>query len=156
MFDADALIKLTKAKIPLSIKKNCIISEEVYEETVVEGKKYEYEDAYAIEELIIQEKIKIHKAEKIKNKYNFGKGELSTLSLFLELHADAIVTDDRKFITLLEMMNIPFIITTEFIVGLVLSSQLEKREGIEALNRIKSYIRKENYEFAIKCLEEKK
>ena len=84
---SDALIKLTKAgcleKILGTI--DCSISREVYEETVISGMKKFYEDAFQIDRLVREGKLKIEEtrnnemAQNILEGSKLGKGESSAL-----------------------------------------------------------------------------
>lgn len=152
VFDSDGLIKIVKTDIFDKIKAECIISEEVYYECVIEGKKRLYEDAYKIEDLINNKKIKIEKVEKIKDINRLGKGEISTLQLFYKIKGNAIISDDRRFLMMLEELDIPFITPAEVIVRLFMIKVLNKKESLEALNKIREIIRKENYDIAIKTI----
>jgi len=102
----------------------CSITEDVFNETVVQGMERLYEDAYGINKLIEQSKLKVEKiidnkyAKKILADKTFGDGECSTLHLFLNSGAKAIITDDRAFLNFLDKSKIPFIIPTDLIVRL--------------------------------------
>lgn len=86
IFDASTLILCAKIEILRKISKsyNIAVSEEVKEECTADG---EFLDAKLIEELINQNKIKILKIKnkemlsKIKNDFNLGVGEASSLLL---------------------------------------------------------------------------
>lgn len=152
VFDSDGLIKLVKAGIFDSIKLKCIISQQVYREAVVEGKKQLYQDAFEIEKFIKNKKITVIKITIDETIPGLGKGELSTLLLFKKLKAHAIISDDRKFLKLLDERQIAYIVPTEAIVGLASNKHLEKEKAIQALNKIKNLVRKENYESAVNAL----
>lgn len=116
VLDSDGLIKLTKSGIIEEFLKNheCKISEEVYKETVEQGKEGLYEDAYEIDKFVSKNLLKVKKHRKSKkaskileDKDMLGEGEKSTLYLFFNLNADAIISDDQSFI---KMENIkPYI-----------------------------------------------
>ena len=90
VLDSDALIKLTKAgcleKILSTI--DCFISNKVYEETVIDGMKRFYEDAFQIDKLVRTGKLKIEEtrnnemAQNILKGSKLGEGENSALHLF--------------------------------------------------------------------------
>ena len=90
VLDSDALIKLTKAgclgKILGTI--DCFISNKVYEETVIDGMKRFYEDAFQIDKLVRTGKLKIEEtrnnemAQNILKGSKLGEGENSALHLF--------------------------------------------------------------------------
>ena len=138
VFDSDGLIKLVKSGIFKKIQQEIFISEEVYQETVVAGKKGFHDDAQIIEQYIEEKKIIVKKNKTTKNIYGLGKGEASAFSLFEEIQADAIISDDRKFLAVLEQENIPFIVPTEVIVALAVKRRITKIEAAEALLKIKN------------------
>ncbi len=152
VFDADGLIKLARAGIVDLIKQDCIISQEVFEEAVTEGKKRMYEDAFEIERLVKQRKIRVVKTSNIKEIPGLGTGELSALALYLQTKSKAIVSDDRRFLDILAEEGIPFIIPTEVIVALALNKTISRKQGLNALLRIKEFVSKDNYESALQAL----
>lgn len=154
VFDADALIKLAHAGVLRHIKQDRLMSQTVYEETVIEGKKQLYDDAYEIERLVQEGALQAVKTRTAEDIPGLGKGELSTLALFTQVKADAIISDDKKFLSVLEERQIPFIIPTELIAALV--HKIGKKEAIEALRRIKPFVSEENYESASEALGGKK
>ena len=159
--DSDGLIKLMKSGCLINILTSfeCSITEDVFNETVVQGMERLYEDAYGINKLIEQSKLKVEKiidnkyAKKILADKTFGAGECSTLHLYLNSGAKAIITDDRAFLNLLDKSEIPFIIPTDLIVRLYELKVISKDESIKALDRIKEYVSVHNYNTAIRNLE---
>lgn len=128
ILDADGLIKLGKIGLlsSLSRRYNCIISKQVFEEAIKEGKKYFHEDAFTLENYINQGIIKVvktkpnFKAEKLlRTAYSLGKGEKSTLHLFYDQNALGIVSDDMAFLNLLDKHNIPYFTPASLISRLV-------------------------------------
>lgn len=152
LLDADGLIKLVHSGIFRKIKQQCVITEQVYDEVVTEGKKRLYEDAFVVEKLIEEKKLQIEKVKQITPLPRFGKGEESTLALFKQVKADVVITDDRKFLTLLGEEKVPHIVPTECIVALVNNKTITKAEGEAALGKIKPFIREENYKSALQTL----
>jgi len=162
VLDSDGLIKLVKASIIEALLKDfsCFISKEVYEEVVMEGKKRLYEDSFAIESLVGKKMLKVKEIKKdkkaskiLKDIFELGKGERSTLYLFFNLKADAIISDDNAFLKVLKANKIPFIIPSDIISRLVELKLINKELGIKALNAIEHYIRRENYSMAKKVVE---
>lgn len=153
IFDADGLIKSTLANVIIHLCKKfkCFISSDVFNEVVIEGKKRFYEDAYVIEELIDRGLIHIRNAEKeqkaslLLENTSFGEGEISTLYLFYNLNAEAIVSDDEYFLQFLSRNNIHFIIPIDLIKILVEKKIINKREGSMALEKIKPFVKEEYY-----------
>lgn len=152
VFDADGLIKLAKSGILGKLAQPIIISRQVFEEVVVEGKRRLFEDAFLVEDLIERKIIQVKAIPGPAHRTGFGKGELSSLALYRREQAAAIVTDDRKFITLLEEENIPFLIPTEIIVALAERKRISTEEAKKALGRIMPFVREGNYNDAWSAL----
>lgn len=161
IFDSDGLIKLVKAgcfrKLPDYF--TCLISNEVYEETVLKGMERLYEDAFQIEELVKKKMLKVenvkinNKAQSILENSKVGKGEISTLHLFFNTKAKAIISDDRIFLKILHQNNIPFIIPIDLIIRLYELKIISKQEAIDGLIEIKPYVNKNCYDNAKANLE---
>ncbi|MBE9593163.1 MAG: hypothetical protein IMF19_06755 [Proteobacteria bacterium] len=77
-----------------------------------------------------------------------GKGESSTLHLFFNMNASAIISDDKAFLNILHQNNIPFIIPTDLIVRLYELKIITMEEFMKALDMIKPYVSKHNYDRA--------
>ncbi len=148
IFDSDGLIKLARAGVVHAIPSECLISEEVYKEVVVAGKRLGYADALEIERFIQNKKLKVKPTQPSLFHHGLGEGERSALMLFKQVKASAIISDDRRFLSILEEENIPFMIPTECIVALVKTKRLTVREGIEALAKIREYVRKSSHDYA--------
>ncbi len=161
VFDSDGIIKLTKAGCLEKVLQNfeCFITHEVYEETILKGKEGLHEDAFLLDVFVNEEKLKMIESESndiaqlILSDSKVGQGESSTLHLFFNIHAKAIISDDRVFLNLLQRNNVRFIIPTDLIVRLYELKILTKKESTEALNMIKSMTNKNNLDKAIKNLE---
>ena len=153
VLDADAAIKLTKASLieKAAGQTKLFMSQQVYQE-ILKGKEKLYEDAFYIESLVNNKKITVHRTNADQFE-GLGTGECSALKLFKEIKGDAIISDDRKFLSLLEKESIPFIIVTDFIVFLVIKKAISKEEGLSALNKIHFLVREENYQAAKREIE---
>ena len=161
VFDSDGLIKLTKSGCLMKILNSfqCSITEEVYDETVISGMERAHGDAYEINGLIKEGKLKVKNTKN--NKYvenmlenrTFGFGECSTLHLFYNSDAKVIVTDDRAFLNLLDNNNVPYIVPTDLIVRLYELKVMTKDESINSLDAIKIYVSGSNYNAARRNLE---
>ncbi len=137
----------------------CSITEEVYDETVIRGMERAHDDAYEINELVKEGKLKVENIKKnklVENMFEnrtFGAGECSTLHLFHNSDTKVIVTDDRAFLNLLDKNNIPYIIPTDLIVRLYELKVITKDESINSLDAIKIYVSGPNYDAARRNLE---
>lgn len=161
VMDSDGLIKLTKSGIIQEVLDvfDCLISEEVEEECVTKGKDCFYEDAFQIGTLIEENKLRVLKTginikaqEMLKNQ-RLGAGERSTLHLFLNVKAKAIISDDQTFLNFLYQNRIPFVIPSDLIARLVELKILDKKGGLLALEKMKPYIKESNYLKARKKVE---
>lgn len=146
--DSDALIKLTKAGILKKIcyHYNCVITTEVKNECVDEGKKRLYKDALRIEEFINKKLLRVTKVERItKIKENLGKGEMSTVNLYFQEKNRIIITDDSAFIKYLEENNIKFFIPADLLLLMKHSKKIDKKTALGYLEKIKNFVREEVY-----------
>ena len=146
VLDTDGLIKLTKSGIieELAKHRKCLITQEVFNEAVKEGKERLYEDAYVIEDMINRKLILVEKInfEEIEG---LGNGEASSLAIYKKKRCSAIITDDRKFLSLLEEQNIPFIMPVDAIVGLLKRRKTTRKAASDALEKMKPFIREDLY-----------
>ncbi len=121
--DASTLILLQKISLLDKLAENFefIIPEEVYKETVINGKAKKFSDAYQIENKIKENLMKVKKIKdknrvnKIINEFGTAEGESESIILFLELKADILATDDHKSINVCRAYNIPFITALAFV-----------------------------------------
>jgi predicted nucleic acid-binding protein len=149
LFDSDALIKASKTGLLDFIVQEfkVIITEEVYEESVIEGQKRLYEDAEKIEEFVKSGKIKVaRQAEYNKRKkpeQNFGKGEASVFQYYGK--GSIIVTDDLSFVRYVQKENIRNLSSAHLIRVLVQKNKLTKAEAYNCLDKLRPFIRKEIY-----------
>jgi len=150
LFDSDSLIKVTKAEFLENVTNSfeVYITDDVYNETVEEGKERFYEDAYKIQNLIDDNRIHVIKRsdylKKAIPKQSFGKGEVSVL----QAHKNAylIVTDDLSFASYLNNISIKNISSAHLITALVKKGKISKQEAYYYLENLKPLIRKEIYE----------
>ena len=151
MLDSDALIKLTKSELieDIAKKSNLSISEEAFKEVVIEGKRRLYEDAFKIENMVKNNLIKKLKVKRAKNDLEVGAGETSTLALYKEKKFDIIVSDDRKFLNVLDKEEIKFVTPLGLIVALVKKGGLDKKKAINGIKNIKNLVREDIYDSAI-------
>lgn len=153
IFDSDALIKLISAGLPREVFNyfKAYISEEVYSESVIDGKKGLYDEAYEIESLVRDNKIFKKKTKpnsraiKLLKEFNFGRGEESSIHLFFNIKADAIVSDDKQFLNFLFNNNVPFMMPVDIIVNLHKKSVMDKSIALKVLERLRPFIREKYY-----------
>ena len=148
--DSDALIKISKAEFLDFVVENfqVLITGEVYKETVNEGKRGFYQDAYNIERLIKINKIKVLEGKSYKKnkkpKQNFGKGEESIFQA--RKKGILIVTDDLSFTLYAQKENIKSISSAHLVFILAKKGKLKKDKAYYFLEKLRPFIRKEIYE----------
>lgn len=152
ILDSDGLIKLQKAGLLelLASRCDCIIPEAVYKESVVEGKKGLYEDAFLIEEIVHEkiDRIEIDKPtdemEEIdKDKIrSLGEGEKEVFRLYVQEEADAVVSDDRAFLNMLDRSeNIEYFTPCNVIQIMYRKEIITKKEALTCMDKIKELVR---------------
>ena len=154
VFDADGLIKLAKSGLLDTATKSlkCIISKEVYKEVVEKGKEKLYEDAYTVEAFVHSGEIEAVVTKQVREEGSLSAGELSAVELYKAKKADIIVSDDRRFLHLLQKENIPFVIPTDLMVVLTKIGKVTKEEAINGLNKIRDLVREDAYLAALQSL----
>jgi len=149
IIDTDSLIKLTKAGIIKEVCKNfgCVITREIYDEAVTQGKERLHQDAYKIEELTKKKLVKVSKKklEDIEIRKNLGEGEKSIYSLYKNSKNTTIVSDDNIFINFLREEKEKFIIPATFITILKSMNRIDSKQASNHLNKMKPYIKPKVY-----------
>lgn len=149
LFDSDALIKVSKADFLDVASKSfsVLITEEIYDEAVKEGKRRLFPDADEIENLVQQERIKILKKEYYKKrkipKQLFGKGEISAFQAHTK--KNTIVTDDLNFRSYIKKEHGRCLSSAHILYILAKKGKLSKSKAYDCLERLRPYIRKEVY-----------
>lgn len=150
LFDSDALIKASKADLLATVTEcfDVLITEEVYSETVEEGKKGFHPDADRIANLVEDRKIKLTKRKDyIKNKgpkESFGEGEISVFKSYKKNRM--IVTDDLRFSSYIGKEDIKNISSAHLLLALVKKGKMQKDKAEYYLEKLKPYIKKGVYE----------
>ena len=160
--DADGLIKLGKSGTlaVLISTAEVLVPGAVYEEAVIAGKKEMYEDAFELERVLREggaEVVKEERAERpsgglLEDAPSLGAGERAALGVMYAREADAILTDDRAFLKVLEEAGIRTVVPVAVIVGLAEGAKISAEEATEALGRIRDCVRREVYEPAMEEL----
>jgi len=158
--DTDALIKLNKAGLLrlLVQRTEILVGHEVWHEAVDAGKAHGYPDAFEIERLVSPLKRKrLHvpaQARALLQSRQLGAGEQEALKLYFSEGAEAIVSDDRGFLHLLEAHGLPYLTPTAILVWLAEHRVLRPlSRGYQALEKLKPYIRPGHYEETLKDLQ---
>ncbi len=161
VLDSDGLIKLQKAGVlrALASRCECIIPEAVYKESVEDGKKGLYEDAFLIEEVVEEDmdKIKVSdrndELEKIDEERlgSLGKGEKEVFQLYFQEEVDAILSDDRAFLNTLDRFSdVEYFTPCNTIYIMYKKGIISKKESLKGLNQIKGLVRTDVYKKVIR------
>ena len=151
--DSDALIKVTKASVKNVIVSNIevFVPKEVKKETVDEGKIKGYPDAVVVEDNIKKGKIKAIDTKSneltegvIKSLHLLG-GEADSLRLFKQGNYDAIISDDQRFLDLIDGLGIPFTTPTSLLLYLWKTGKISKRKTHGYLEKMRELISLEEY-----------
>lgn len=162
--DADGLIKMAKAGIleAFAGQVELLVGPQVYHEAVEEGKARGYPDALNIERILkaraqllrpLRRKRKRSAEDRAIDALPLGAGEKETLRSYTRERADAVLSDDRGFLTSLGQRGIPYLTPAAALVFLAQQVVLSPQEARKALERLHPLIRKEQYEAARRELE---
>lgn len=161
VMDSDSLIKLTRAKAKEIVVKNIdiYIPPKVFEETVTIPKKEGFPDAFLIEENLDKGfvNIKTYKEdqhiEEMVNDLGMGYGESDVFRLYRSGGFDAISSDDRRFLIIVDALDIPYLTPTALIIYLFNEKILTKDDARLYLNNLKEMVSDEEYYLAIREVE---
>jgi len=159
--DADGLIKLNRAEIlnVLIESVDVLVGQKVFHEAVTEGKERNYPDAFEIEAILEQSNVNVPRAENLEEMdvlgTELGFGERGALSLCLTGKADAIVSDDRRFLGALEAQVLRFLTPAAALVMLAEEDLLQLDKAYEALENLKSMTRIDHSQAALTDLAKK-
>lgn len=150
MLDSDCLIKLAKAGVLDALLKNaiCFVPQEVFEEVVIVGKRLLYKDAEEISRIVEQGRIRVvpivcqaHPA--------LGKGEVAAKELAIKIAADAVLSDDQRFLSELESEGIAFMNSAHAIVWLKETKSVTRNEALIMMERLRPFISEGSHQNAI-------
>jgi predicted nucleic acid-binding protein len=135
--DSCSLILLEKSKVLSDFLNlnNIFIPREVYNETIIQGLKLGYKDAKNIQKYVVLKKIIIKDVKKLTN-IKLNKGEKEAISLYLEINADFLFTDDKKAINICKLKKIKYVTTPEIIYNLYLLKKISKSKILSSLEII--------------------
>jgi predicted nucleic acid-binding protein len=156
--DADGLIKLARAGVIEALVNGLEVSvaSQVWCEVVEAGSDRGYDDAAVIAGLADRIAVQVPDAVATgmipHGAARLGAGERGTLALWYERSADAIVSDDRTFLALLGAHGVPFLTPAALLVLLTDSQLVSTDDARTALERLRPYIREDQYRLVAEAL----
>jgi hypothetical protein len=147
IIDADAAIKLYRSGILAEVVKafSCEMPEAVYNEVVTQGKRRLYQDAEEIEAIIAGKISIIATSGTLKPEMGLGAGESGILDVLREKPDLIVVSDDRRFLTVLSKMKASFITPADTLVLLARRNSITRSEAGKALEQLRPLIRSAAY-----------
>lgn len=163
VLDADGLIKLGKSGVlgVLVRDQDILVLAAVYEEAVVRGKQELYEDAFELERMLKEEQVSVVQSRPepradrlLEDVTSLGAGERAALRLYFAEEADVVLSDDKVFLNFCGRHSVPFLTPINVLVALTRVGRMNPEEGLEALKKLRRYVRVEVYERARAELED--
>jgi predicted nucleic acid-binding protein len=153
VMDTDALIKIVKSSLKELIVSNISIHipNAVKEESVDEGKAKGYPDALLLERNLQLGKIDVVKTKRKRKDESIVKGlqlmggEGESLKLFQQGEYDSIVSDDQKFLDLIDSLGIPFLTPAAVLLHLYREGVISKAEARKSMSKLRPMISNEEY-----------
>lgn len=160
--DADAMIKLAKSSLKEIVLSSfsAHLPPQVVAECVDQGKEAGHPDALIIEENLERgrlQKTQPHKSDRVESlvkELRLGGGERDVIRLFRSGGVDVVVSDDRRFLQILQALGIPFGTTSSLIAALAKRGRIKKREAMDSLEKLRTLISDEQYSEARETIEE--
>jgi len=160
VMDSDALIKIAKSSLKDLVVSNISvhISNGVKKESIEEGKAAGFADAILLEKNVSLGKISVVSTGKRKEVEAMIKdlelegGEADSIRLFHQGRYDSIVSDDQKFLDLIDGIGIPFLTPTALIFYLYKIRKLALEEARKCLEKIRPMISTEEYSLTMERL----
>lgn len=158
VMDSDCLIKLTRAKAKEVVLRNIevCIPPKVFEETVTIPKNKGYPDALIIENnqknglLMIRDILEDPNLDEIAKRLGIGYGEADVFRLFKSGYFDIISSDDRRFLKIMDALDVPYFTPTALIIYLFNKKVLNSEEAKIYINNLKEMISEEEYYLALR------
>lgn len=144
------LAKLNKLDLAIKIYKKIIIPQEVYNEVVLEGKKFNKKEVFLIENFINDKLIEIKEGGELKKEMeNIHIGEAKAINLCIKSQNKEILIDDKEAYEICKLLNLKPVRTTAFLLYCVKKNLISKYEFKELLIKLS----KEGYFLSIEVFE---
>jgi len=161
VLDSDVVIKMAKssAKEVVTSEFTVLIPPEVAVECIEQGKAAGHPDALTVEENIAQGRIQVRRPRKsdrvetVVSDLRLKGGEAGVVRLFRSGGVDVAVSDDRRFLQILQALDIPYATSSSLIVALAKRSRITKREALNYLEKLAEYISEEQHTAAKAAIE---
>lgn len=155
------MVKLTKAGATEHAAKafTIILAPHVRQECVDQGKAAGHPDAVRIEENLRRRLLsagrprRSAKTEALIRTLRLSGGEADVLRLFQGGGVDLVVSDDRRFLRIVEGLGVPFTTPSALLVALVRRGNATRAEGLALLERLALFISDEEYVEARRAME---
>src|SRR3990170_8170997 len=146
--DTDALIKLTKssARRAVGTAFTVLVPGEVHRECVQQGKAGGFPDALRVEENIERGVLTVRKpkrsgrTEAIVRDLRLSGGEADVLRLHRSGGIDLVVSDDRRFLQILDALGIAYATPGPLIAALCRMGKTPREEALEYLEKLAAFI----------------
>ncbi len=162
--DSDALIKLTKAALKEDVvgAMEVVIPPEVEKECVAQGKAGHHPDAIILSQNILAGRIHVTEPnpppglQRTLEDLNVQGGEAEVLRLQTTIDADLIVSDDAKFLRLIDGLGLTYATPAALVVALVFQGDLSRQDALRKLEDLAPLISAEEHAGAREALSEMK
>jgi hypothetical protein len=124
---------------------SCATTEAVFDEVVTKGKARLHQDAEEIADIISGPVELLPIEEHTEAELGLGAGESSILSLLSREQDVLVVSDDRRFLSVLSARKVSFLTPADVILVLAMRYVLTQVEAEEALERLRPLIRRVAY-----------
>lgn len=129
-------------------------------ECVEQGKQGGHPDALKVEENIKRGRIRVRNIRKsehgetIVRDLRLKGGEADIVRLYSSGGVDVAVSDDRRFLQVLQALDIPFATSSSLIVALTKRGRMKREDALMYLQKLAEYISEEQYAEARAAIEE--
>jgi len=160
--DTDALIKLTKSSSKSAVGKafTVLVPPEVERECVEQGKAGGFPDALRVEEnvekgvLTVRKPKRSARTEAMVGDLRLSGGEADVLRLHRSGGIDLIVSDDRRFLHILEALGIRYTAPGPLIAAMFRLGMIPRTEALRHVEKLGAFISEEEHSEAKRAIEE--